>query len=113
MENFILAGGFALFLLSTICGCYSTRHSSKEFVKNFSNIFLSIILMMISLTVIIIMVCEISYKGRIDKLEQKITEIEQHQNIMNQTDEIDYSVMEIDSITGDIIYRQCSIDVYN
>lgn len=104
MENVSILAifGFCIILLGTLIYFLFTKKVSHRKIIFFS--FFLIILGMLA-----IMICLNHYLtlNQISKFKQEIDSIQ-----CVHHDEIDYSIMEKDSLTGETIYRECSIDTF-
>lgn len=108
MENISIFAifGFGIIILSILIYFMFTKNVSSRRI-----IFLSFLLMIMGMGTIFICLNHYLVLNQVSKLKQDLKQEIDTIIIRNSNyDEIDYSLIERDSITGEIIYRECSLD---
>lgn len=98
----IVLGGFlAIFIGILIC---FSKHQEEKIKVLFGGMFI----IMLGIGIISMAFTQTYVEAKINDTKREILQTIYEQKYI--VDEIDYSIMEIDSITGKRTYRQCSVD---
>lgn len=91
MESLLILGGFSLVLLGVILVIFREKDNKAQ---NAGQIIIS------GGFTIVAIATSMLYTNAVNK-----------SNIIEQQEEIEYSTFEVDSITGDTIYRECTLSL--